>query len=152
MVLNLRILFSDSWLLCYSGCRVGANTKRYDDRVLAACRNGDMGLNCETLKFHCPESRHNRRIDGTNINAVGSDCSDEPLSCVLRDSTYAVQFNCILLRNGQLYMLSEVLSPCSSFRVCAYVSLNWTDVDFCKSFFNIISCTVRNKVQYSVFN
>ena len=41
------------------------------ERALAAYRNGDMGLNCAARPYSVPKATLNRRIDGTNINAVG---------------------------------------------------------------------------------
>ena len=41
------------------------------ERALAAYRNGDMGLNCAARPYSVPKATLKRRIDGTNINAVG---------------------------------------------------------------------------------
>ena len=41
------------------------------ERALAAYRNGDMGLNCAARNYSVHKATLNRRIDGTNLNAVG---------------------------------------------------------------------------------
>jgi hypothetical protein len=45
--------------------------KEMMERALAAYRNGDMGLNCAARTYIVPKATLKRRIDGTNINAVG---------------------------------------------------------------------------------
>jgi hypothetical protein len=41
------------------------------EREFAAYRNGDMRLNCAARTYIVPKATLKRRIDGTNINAVG---------------------------------------------------------------------------------
>jgi hypothetical protein len=41
------------------------------ERALAACRNGDMGLNCAARPYSVQKANLKRRIDGTNVNTVG---------------------------------------------------------------------------------
>jgi hypothetical protein len=41
------------------------------ERALAAYRNGDMALNCAARNYSVPKKTLKRRIDGSNLNAVG---------------------------------------------------------------------------------
>jgi len=144
---KFKIIFPDSWLLCYSGCRIGANTERYNDRVLAACRNEDTGLVCETLTFTAPNAYITREYKYCRKRKFGRNF----VVRVKRLHTHcAFQLNSIVKRTI-IHALRSTVFLYSNARVCSQASLNWTDCDFYK-YFLIFLCAVRIKVQYLVWN
>jgi hypothetical protein len=57
--------------LCANRGKYGTWEEQTMERALAAYRNGDMALNCAARNYSVQKGTLKRRIDGTNLNAVG---------------------------------------------------------------------------------